>query len=138
MSHRMGPTCIIVMSIHGLQGMNAVANNFARFSKCALQVNPFSYSGQYQGQTHGLDEDAYNQAIVERCVANEIAVVGIADHGSVSHIEKLSSVLSAAGVVVLPGFEIASSEKVHMVCLYPAGTHSDKLNQYLGAMAFLF
>lgn len=109
---------------------------YARFWKCALQVNPWSYAQQYQGQgvAHGLSEDEYNSAIADRCVKNEVQVVGIADHGSVEGIEKLRAALEAKGVVVLAGFEIASTEKVHMVCLYPAGTAVGVLNQYLGAL----
>jgi hypothetical protein len=106
--------------------------NYAKFWKCALQVNPWSYAQQYQGASHGLSEDDYNSAIVDRCLKNEIQVVGIADHGSVDGVEKLSAALEGQGVVVFPGFEIASTEKVHMVCLYSAGTSVSKLNQYLG------
>lgn len=113
-----------------------MAQVFAKFWKCALQVNPWTYAHQYQGQgvAHGLSEDAYNTALVDRCIKNEIQVVGIADHGSVDGVETLRQTLEAAGIVVFPGFEIASTEKVHMVCLYPAGTSINALNQYLGAL----
>lgn len=113
-----------------------MAQVFAKFWKCALQVNPWTYAQQYQGQgvAHGLTEDAYNAALADRCVKSGIQVVGIADHGSVDSVEKLRRALDAEGVVVFPGFEIASTEKVHMVCLYPAGTSINALNQYLGAL----
>lgn len=113
-----------------------MAQVFAKFWKCALQVNPWTYGQQYQGQggAHGLTEDAYNNALADRCVKNEIQVVGIADHGSVDGVEKLRQALEATGIVVFPGFEIASTEKVHMVCLYPAGTSINALNQHLGAL----
>jgi len=62
------------------------------------------------------------------------AVVGIADHGSVDGVEKVTAALAEQGIVVFPGFEIASIEKVHMVCLYPQGTSIGSLNQNLGAM----
>jgi DNA repair ATPase RecN len=107
---------------------------YAQFWKCALQVNPYSYSQTYQGKSHGLTEDAYNKAIVERCLSNDIKVVGIANHGSVDGLTKLRDALEASGIVVLPGFEIASTEKVHMVCLYPPKTDIAKLNQHLGAL----
>lgn len=108
--------------------------DYARFWKCALQVNPWSYAQQYQGTSHNLTEDAYNAALTERCLSNEIAVVGIADHGSVEAVDKLRGALEAKGIVVLPGFEIASTEKVHMVCLYPSGTSVASLNKFLGAL----
>ncbi len=109
-----------------------MTGNFAKFWKCALQVNPWTYAQQYQGSSHGLTEYAYNDALVDRCIKSEIQVVGIADHGSVDGVEKLRKALEGKGIVVFPGFEIASTEKVHMVCLYPAGTSISKLNQYLG------
>jgi ABC-type Mn2+/Zn2+ transport system ATPase subunit len=107
-------------------------DNYAKFWKCALQINPWTYAEQYQGGSHGLSEDEYNNAVVERCIKNEIQVVGIADHGSVDGVDNLRETLEERGIVVFPGFEIASTEKVHMVCLYPAGTSVGKLNQYLG------
>lgn len=111
-----------------------MGSSYATFRKCALQVNPFLYGAEYQGADHGLSEDQYNESIAKRCVENGIAVVGIADHGTVDGVEKLRTALEAAGVAVFPGFEIASTEKVHMVCLYPQGTSVASLNQYLGAM----
>jgi len=111
-----------------------MTHNYATFWKCALQVNPWSYNQQYQGASHGLSRDDYNDAIVDRCLKQGIQVVGIADHGSVERVEALRGVLEAAGIVVFPGFEIASTEKVHMVCVYPAGTTVGALNQYLGSL----
>jgi ABC-type cobalamin/Fe3+-siderophores transport system ATPase subunit len=110
-------------------------NTYARFWKCALQVNPASYSAAYRGQPHdGLDENAYNQGILQKCQELDIKVVGIADHGNVDAIDALRAVLEPAGIVVFPGFEISSTEKVHMVCLFPEGTGKDQLNRYLGSL----
>jgi ABC-type cobalamin/Fe3+-siderophores transport system ATPase subunit len=109
-------------------------HTFARFWRCALQVNPAAYSQAYRGQSHGLDEDEYNTAIAAQCEALDIKVVGIADHGSVDAVDRLRSTLSARGIVVFPGFEIASTEKVHMVCLFPENTTKDQLNRYLGKL----
>lgn len=107
---------------------------FARFWRCALQVNPFSYSEAYRGQDHGLDEDAYNQALAAKCVELDIRVVGVADHGSVDAVDKLRDALTPHGILVFPGFEIASTEKVHLVCLFPEDTTKDQLNRYLGKL----
>ncbi len=106
--------------------------NYAKFLKCALQVNPWTYAQQYQGGSHHLTEQQYNDAVVDRCIKNDVQVVAIADHGCVDGVDNLRKALEEKGIVALPGFEIASTEKVHMVCLYPAGTSVDKLNQYLG------
>jgi DNA repair ATPase RecN len=106
--------------------------NYARFWKCALQVNPSTYAQQYQGSGHGMTENDYNAALVERCLKNEIEVVGIADHGCVDGVNNLKDAMEAAGIIVFPGFEIASTEKVHMVCLYPSATSTAALHQFLG------
>ena len=82
--------------------------------KCALQVNPWSYNAEFQGKQHGLSEDKYNEAIVQSCINHGIQGVGIADHGCVGGVANLRNALESAGVVVLPGFEIANTEKVHM------------------------
>ena len=107
----------------------------ARFWRCALQVNPSGYQSKYRGGEHGLDETTYNQKVLEQCLALDIKVVGIADHGSVDAIDSLRAFLEPNGIVVFPGFEIASSEKIHMVCLFPEGTSKDHLNRYLGKMS---
>lgn len=108
---------------------------YARFWRCALQVNPYSYAESYRGGAiHGLTEDDYNAALLERCRQLNIKVVGVADHGSVEAIDRLRAVLEPGGIVVFPGFEIASTEKVHMVCLFPEGTSSQQLERHLGAL----
>ena len=106
---------------------------YARFWKCALQVNPAGYI-RYRGEDHGLSEQEYNIALRDACVENDVAVVGIADHGNVRSLKPLQKVLSDAGIVVLPGFEIASSEKAHLVCLFPEDSSQEWLNQTLGAV----
>ena len=106
----------------------------ARFYKCALQVNPASYGCAYQSGAHDFDEPEYNQKILEKCGANNIEVVGLADHGRVDSSESIRIVLESSGIIVFPGFEIASSQKIHMVCLYPEGTTSDYLMGYLAQL----
>lgn len=108
--------------------------NQARFWRCALQVNPFGYNGAYRGEEHGLTEADYNQQLLDKCLEHNIKVVGLADHGSVDSVDVLRSFLEPHGIIVFPGFEIASAEKVHMVCLFPEGTSKDQLNRYLGKL----
>ena len=89
----------------------------ARFFKCALQVNPAGYIN-YRGQQQALTEDEYNQQLLAACLEAKVEVIGLADHGSVDGVDKLRELSSENGVVVFPGFEIASSEKIHFVCLF--------------------
>lgn len=86
---------------------------YAKFWRCALQVNPVGYNGTYRGTDHGLDEDGYNQALRQKCLELHITVVGLADHGSVASVDAFRQVLQPRGIVVFPGFEIASNDKTH-------------------------
>ena len=104
----------------------------ARFWRCALQVNPVGYNGAFRGSDHGLDEGGYNQALLYKCLELDIKVVGVADHGSVVSVDALRQVLQPHGIVVFPGFEIASNDKTHYVCLFPEGTTVQQLDRYLG------
>lgn len=105
---------------------------YARFWRCALQVNPVGYNGTYRGADHGLDEGGYNQALLQKCLELGITVVGLADHGSVASVDALRQVLQPHGIVVFPGFEIASNDKTHYVCLFPEDTTVQQLDRYLG------
>ncbi len=106
----------------------------ARFWKCALQVNPHGYSESYQGQDHGLNAESYAEKLLEVCRQEEIQVVGLADHGSVQDVDLIRDTLSPHGIVVFPGFEISSTEKIHMVCLFAEGTTTVELQRVLGKL----
>ncbi|MBM3379125.1 MAG: ATPase, partial [Betaproteobacteria bacterium] len=110
---------------------------YARFWRCALQVNPAGYRTTHRGADHGLTEEAYNQALLQQCKELDIRVVGIADHGSVSSIDAARQVLAPAGIVVFPGFEIASIDQTHFVCLFPEDTSSQLLERYPGKLDLL-
>lgn len=109
---------------------------YAKFWRCALQVNPFTYSSNYRGkgQDHGLEESEFNQALLEECLKQEIKVIGLADHASVQSITPLRDLLTPHGIVVFPGFEVASNDKSHFVCLFSEDTTEDQLNRYLGRL----
>ncbi len=108
----------------------------ARFFKCALQLNPYSYI-TYRGQQHTMTEDEYNQQLVDACLEAQVEVVGIADHGSVKELDKLRNLFIRNGIVVFPGFEISSSEKVHFVCLFGEDKTSQELERILGRLSKL-
>ena len=106
-------------------------HTYARFWKCALQVNSHGYNANYRGQDHGMDASAYAEALRDVCLEENIQVVGLADHGSVEESETVRKVLVQPGIVVFPGFEVATSEKVHWVCLFPEETTYRQLEDYL-------
>ena len=106
----------------------------ARFWKCALQVNLHGYGGTYRGQDHGLDAGAYAGRLLEECQREDIRVVGLADHGSVQDVDLIRDTLSPHGIVVFPGFEISSTEKIHMVCLFSENTKTIEVQRVLGKL----
>lgn len=105
----------------------------AKFWKCALQVNPADYI-EYRGTDHGMTEGQYNQKLLNIALENDIKVVGLADHGNVDAIDAIRSLMNSHNIIVFPGFEIATTEKAHYVCLFPENTSKDQLNRYLGAL----
>lgn len=105
----------------------------ARFFKCALQVNPADYI-QYRGQQQTLSEDDYNRQLLDAALEAEVEVIGIADHGSVEAVDRIRALFSPHGIVVFPGFEIASSEKIHFVCLFDESAATDSLKMHMGAL----
>ena len=108
---------------------------FAQFWKCALQVNPHAYSANYRGKDHGLDASTYAVVLRDACLTESIQVVGLADHGGVDDAEIMRKVLVDAGIVVFPGFEVATTEKVHWVCLFSEDVSEQKLERYLGSLS---
>jgi ABC-type lipoprotein export system ATPase subunit len=111
--------------------------SMARFWKCALQVNPFGYCTKFRGQDHGMSEQEYNAELLRICKDKEIKVIGLADHGNVDCVDSIRDLFLRNGILVFPGFEIASSEKAHFVCLFPESTSKDELNRYLGHLNLL-
>lgn len=105
----------------------------AKFWKCALQVNPSGYI-EYRGVDHGLTEEQYNQNLLEVALDNDIKVIGLADHGNVDGVDAIRSLMNEHKIIVFPGFEIATTEKAHYVCLFAENTTKDQLNRYLGAL----
>jgi ABC-type lipoprotein export system ATPase subunit len=108
----------------------------ARFWKCALQVNPAAYI-KHRGQEQELTESEYNQQLLQACLESGIKVVGMADHGNVDGVDAIRDLLTQNDIVVFPGFEIASSEKIHFVCLFDEKTTVDELKRILGNLELL-
>ena len=105
--------------------------NGARFYLCALQVNPFAYHGRHAKQSTFQNEADYNAAIIEACHANDIEAIAITDHYRISDSLGLINAARAAGVFVFGGFEAASSDGVHFLCLYDPDKDS-RLERFIG------
>ncbi|MEW6037267.1 MAG: TrlF family AAA-like ATPase [Pseudomonadota bacterium] len=105
----------------------------ARFFKCALQVNPHDYAARFRGKEHGVDEDAYIQAMVAKAAELNIEVLAITHHNHVGAIGKFRNAAKSRSITIIPGFEITSSDGVHVLCLYEPEIAVDRLDRYLGA-----
>jgi len=97
----------------------------ARFYKCALQVNPYEYVVRHKKTTIFNDEESYNNAIIEACKRNNVEVIAITDHYRLSSARSLIARADAAGIIVFPGFEAATKEGVHFLCLLDPATSLD-------------
>lgn len=106
----------------------------ASFYRCALQVNPHHYSATFRGQSQRMNDSEYVAAVVAKCVELGIGVVAITDHNHVGQVDQFREEGRKRGVHVLPGFELASQEGVHVLCIYPPDTLVEKLARYLGEL----
>lgn len=106
-------------------------DKLAEFYRCALQVNTYDYI-KYRGQEHAFSEKEYNNAILKNCIEKNIKVVGLADHGDISKQQNLKKLLEKNDITVFQGFEVASSEKIHIVCLFKENESQDNIIKCLG------
>lgn len=104
----------------------------AEFHRCALQVNPHHYSGTYRGQAADGTAAEHARAILNKAVDLGVSVLGITDHNHVGGVPEFRAAAEGTAVHVFPGFELASSEGVHVLCLYPPETEQAQLERYLG------
>lgn len=106
----------------------------AKFFRCALQVNPFSYLKNNRGEDHGLSEEEYNSLLISKCLESGIMVIAITDHNQVGGINAIRKMAEPSGITVFPGFEVASSEGVHLLCIFDQDTETNVLKSYLGGL----
>ena len=117
-------------STNSLVHTNSTAG--ARFYKCALQVNPHHYSGTFRGQASKGDDISHARAVVDKAIDLGIEVLAITDHNSVSSVPAFRSAARDRSVQIFPGFELSSSEGIHVICIYPPDSELKRLERYLG------
>ena len=122
------------MTPENAAGVKAQPPSGARFYRCALQVNPHHYAQTYQGQAAQGDALSLAQEIVDKAVEMGIEVLAITDHNNVDGIATFRSASLNRPVHIFPGFEVSSSEGVHLLCLYPPDADDDQLGRYLGEL----
>jgi DNA repair ATPase RecN len=105
----------------------------AHWIRAALQVNPFAYQGKNQPSTSFSTEDDYNKALLDECDALGIGLIAVTDHWCVDTASGLIAAAADRGIVACPGFEANSSEGVHLLVIYEAGTELSTVNAAIGA-----
>lgn len=106
--------------------------NGATFHRCALQVNPSHYENTFRGKAGDTDATAHADAIVQKALEIGVSVLAITDHNSVDSVAAFQRAATNTAVTVFPGFELTSSEGVHILCIYPLDCQPERLARYLG------
>ena len=106
-------------------------SNGARFYRCALQVNPFAYHGRHGKQNGFQNESDYNAAMIAACQENGIEAIAVTDHYRVADSWGLIRAARATGIFAFGGFEAASRDGVHFLCLYDPDK-DDSLERFIG------
>lgn len=104
----------------------------AVFYRCALQVNPHEYSEIFRGQTAAGDARSHAETVIEKADECNISILAITDHNDASNVGYFRDAAVGTGITIFPGFEIASSEGIHVLCIYPPTTDEDQLGRFLG------
>ena len=94
----------------------------AVFHRCALQVNPHHYPGTFRGKPAGGDAKAHAEAIVAKAAAIGVSMLAVTDHNDVSGVPAFRRAAAHRHIHVFPGFELSSSEGIHVLCIYPQDT----------------
>jgi energy-coupling factor transporter ATP-binding protein EcfA2 len=104
----------------------------AEFFRCALQVNPHHYAETFRGKAGAGDAATHAKAIVDKAAAMGVSVLAITDHNNVSGVPAFRNAAEDRGIHVFPGFELSSSEGIHVMCIYPQAVEQDQLERFLG------
>ena len=108
----------------------------ARFYRCALQVNPFTYLETHNRATTFTSEDEYNTAIIETCLEIGIEVIAVTDHYRVMHSASLVRAARNANLHAFTGFEAVTKDGVHFLCLFDPDK-DDVLERFIGDCGIL-
>ena len=64
-------------------------------------------------------------------------MLGIADHNDTGGVPAFREAARKRGITIFPGFELATTEGIHLVLLYPPDTPDDRLQRCLGEFGIL-
>ena len=104
----------------------------AHFVRCALQVNPHHYGESYRNSPNQGDAQSYAADLVEKSLELGIGLLAITDHNSVQDVEVFIEAARGSSVTVLPGFELESTDGIHVLCIYNSDFTTAQLERLLG------
>ena len=70
--------------------------------------------------------------IVEKALEVDVSVLAITDHNDVSGVPAFRSAAAGRDLHIFPGFELSSSEGIHVLCIYPQEVDQKELERFLG------
>ena len=65
------------------------------------------------------EDDMTPNNIVNMAVLKGLDIIAVTDHNSIENVEAVLKAGSNAGLVVVPGMELCTSEEIHLVVLFP-------------------
>jgi len=102
-----------------------------------LQVNPWTYGRKFRGKKREGDNRSHAEAVTRKAAELGVTVLAIADHNDTGGVPAFREAAQRHGITVFPGFELATTEGIHLVLLYPPDTPDDRLQRCLGEFGIL-
>ena len=95
-------------------------------------MNPGHYRQTYRGESINSDDQSYAQAVIKKAAEIGVSVLAITDHNNVEGVSAFKDAAVDYDITIFPGFEITSSEGIHILCIYPQDSSDEQLGRYLG------
>ncbi len=77
------------------------------------------------------DNDMTPNNIVNMAMLNGLNCIAITDHNSILNCKAVTELGKKAGITVLPGMELETSEEVHILCLFSCIENAQKFADYV-------
>ena len=74
------------------------------------------------------DDDMTPNNIVNMAVLKGLDAIAITDHNSAGNVRACVECGAKAGIIVIPGMEVETSEDVHVVCLFPSVQQAEMMD----------
>ena len=120
------------MKSNGFSEKSSKLPRGAEFHRCALQVNPHHYNESFRGNEAAGNAESHAKAIVAKADEIGVSALAITNHNNVSGVAAFRNASTSYGITIFPGFELTSSEGIHVLCIYSPDTEEEILGRYLG------